>query len=188
MVKEEKRDMGQVEVKSMGGEETRARVEILKDLVWGMVRITIKVLEVEQVLDLVRVVIKDLDKVKIKYKDKEEAKDMDKLGIQEMDKEEIRDVRQVEVKTMDRDETRVEILMDLVLGYFRTIIKALEVEQVLDLVRVAIRDLGVEQVWDLGRAVIRVETVGLECTVCLPQENCLEVAVLRVQEDLLGGS
>ncbi len=115
-----------------------------------------------------------------------------------MGKEESKDMYREEIRA------RVEILMDLVLGLVRTIIKALEMEQVLDLVRVAIRDLGVEQVLDLARMAIRdleveqvldlaraffrVETVGLECTACLPQENCLEVAILRVQEDLLGGS
>jgi hypothetical protein len=81
MDKEEIRDMGQVEVKAMGREETKARVEILMDLVLGMVRTVIKVLEVEQVLDSARVVIRDLDKVEIKDMDKEEAKDMDKVAI-----------------------------------------------------------------------------------------------------------
>jgi hypothetical protein len=81
MDKEEIRDMGQVEVKAMDREEIRARVEILKDLVLGLVRTIIKVLEVEKVWDLARVVIKDLVKVEIKDMDKEEAKDMDKVVI-----------------------------------------------------------------------------------------------------------
>jgi hypothetical protein len=60
----------------MEREETRARADILKDLVLGLVRTIIKVLEVEQVLDLARVVTKDLAKVEIK-----EAKNMDQVGI-----------------------------------------------------------------------------------------------------------
>jgi hypothetical protein len=106
-----------------------------------------------------------------------------------MDKEEIRGMVQAEIKDRDREEIRatVQILMDQGWDLVRTIIKVPEVEQALDLARLAIRDLEVEQVLDLLRTVLRLEMVGLECTVCLPQENCLEVAVLRVQEDLLGG-
>jgi hypothetical protein len=70
-----------VEVKAMDREEIRARVEILKDLVLGLVRTIIKVQEVEKVWDLARVVIKDLVKVEIGDMGKEEAKDMDKVGI-----------------------------------------------------------------------------------------------------------